>query len=52
MTELREKFIAANTPEQKPYIEGMSDIQMVGSAFNQCRSHIIVAADRIERERG
>jgi hypothetical protein len=24
--------------EQKPYIEGMSDIQMVGSAFNHCGS--------------
>jgi len=51
MSELREAFIAANTLEQKPHIEGMTDPQLVTSAFNHCGSHMIVAADRIAQSR-
>jgi hypothetical protein len=50
MSDLRAFSIAASTPEQKPYIQGMTDPQMVMSAFNHCGSHMIVAADRIKQE--
>ena len=54
MTELRTAYLAAVSPQQRPSIEGMTDAQMVGSAFNHCGSHLIVAADRIaeKREKG
>ena len=49
MSDLRAALIAANTPEQRPYIEEMTDPQMVMSAFSHCGSHMIVAAARIEQ---
>jgi hypothetical protein len=52
MVELRTAYLGAVSPQQRPGIEAMTEVQMVGSAFNHCGSHIIVAADRIERERG
>jgi hypothetical protein len=51
VVELRKAFIAANTPQQKKYIEEMTEKHMILSAFNHCNSHITVAADRIEREK-
>ena len=51
VVELRKAFIAANTPQQRKYIEGMTETQMILSAFNHCISHITVAADRIERKK-
>lgn len=50
IVELRKAFITANTPQQKKYIEGMTEKQMITMAFSHCSSHITVAADRIERE--
>jgi hypothetical protein len=50
IVELRKAFTAANTPQQKKYIEEMTEEQMITMAFSHCSSHITVAADRIERE--
>jgi hypothetical protein len=47
MTDLRKAYLAAVSPEQRKGIEEMTDTQMVGSAFNQCGSHLVVAADRL-----
>jgi hypothetical protein len=51
VVELRKAFIAANTPQQKKYIEEMTEKQMILSAFNHCSSHITMAADRIDRQK-
>jgi hypothetical protein len=50
IVELRKAYIDANTPEQKKYIEAMTETQMIATAFSHCSSHMTVAADRIERE--
>ena len=50
IVELRKAFIAANTPQQKPYIEGMTETQMITMAFSHAASHMIVAADRLEEK--
>jgi hypothetical protein len=50
IVELRKAYINANTPQQKKYIEGMTEKQMIIMAFSHCSSHITVAADRIENE--
>jgi hypothetical protein len=49
VVELRKVFIDANTPQQKKYIEGMTEKQMITMAFSHCSSHMCVAADRLER---
>jgi hypothetical protein len=46
-TDLRKAYLAAVSPEQRKGIEEMTDTQMVGSAFNHCGSHLVVAADRL-----
>ena len=51
IVELRKAYIAANTPQQKKYIEEMTEKQMISSAFNHCSSHTVVAADRVEKEK-
>ncbi|UWU83185.1 hypothetical protein N2605_27085 [Bradyrhizobium yuanmingense] len=50
IVELRKAFIAASTPEQKKYIEEMTERQLITMAFSHCASHMIAAADRLERE--
>jgi len=50
IVELRKAYIDANTPQQKKYIESMTEKQMMTMAFSHCSSHMTVAADRIERE--
>jgi hypothetical protein len=47
MTDLRKAYVAAVSPEQRKGVEEMTDTQMVGSAFNHCGSHLVVAADRL-----
>ncbi len=49
IVELKKAYIAANTPQQKKYIEGMTEKQMITMAFSHCASHMTVAADRLER---
>lgn len=44
--DLRRALIAANTPEQKKYIEGMTETQMITSAFNQCGSEVVAATEK------
>jgi len=46
MTDLRKAYVAAVSPEQREGVEEMTDTQMVGSAFNHCGSHLVVATDR------
>lgn len=50
VVELRKAFIDANTPQQKMYIMEMTEKQMITMAFSHCASHMVVAADRLERE--
>ncbi|WP_018320567.1 hypothetical protein [Bradyrhizobium sp. WSM2793] len=50
IVELRKAFIAASTTEQKKYIEGMTERQMITMAFSHCACHLIAAADRLERQ--
>lgn len=40
-------LMAAVTAEQRPGIEGMTDAQMVSSAFFFCGSHLVVAAAQL-----
>jgi hypothetical protein len=49
IVELKKAFIDANTPQQKKYIEEMSEKQMITMAFSHASSHMTVAADRLER---
>lgn len=49
ITDLRKALIAANTPEQKKYIEEMTEIQMISSAFHQCGSELVAATERLEK---
>jgi hypothetical protein len=52
IVELRKAYIDANTPQQKKYIEGMTEKQMITMAFSHCSSHMTVAANRIEKANG
>jgi hypothetical protein len=49
IVELRKAYIDAAPPQQEKYIEGMTETQMITSAFSHCSSHITVAADRLEK---
>jgi hypothetical protein len=44
--ELKKALLAWVSPEQRPGIEGMTEPQMISTAFNQCSSCLVVAADR------
>lgn len=44
--ELKKALLAWVSPEQRPGIEGMTEPQMISTAFNQCSSYLVVAADR------
>jgi hypothetical protein len=50
MTELRKALLAWVSPEQRAGIEGMTDPQMVSTAFYQCGSYLVVATDRLEEK--
>jgi hypothetical protein len=50
IVELRKAYIDANTPQQKRYIDAMTEKQMITMALSHCASHMTVAADRLERE--
>lgn len=50
VVELRKAFIDANTSQQTKYIKAMSEKQMITMALSHCASHMVVAADRLERE--
>jgi hypothetical protein len=47
MTDLRKAYVAAVSPGHRKGVEGMTDTQIVGSVFNHCGSHLVVAADRL-----
>jgi hypothetical protein len=51
MVDLRKALIAWVSPEQRPGIEGMTDPQMVSTAFYQCGSHLVVATDRLQERK-
>jgi hypothetical protein len=51
MADLRKALLAWVSPEQRPGIEGMTDPQMVSTAFYQCGSHVVVATDRLEEKK-
>lgn len=50
MADLRKALLAWVSPEQRPGIEGMTDPQMVSTAFFQCASFIVVATERLEEK--
>jgi hypothetical protein len=52
IVELRKAYIDANTPQQRKYIEGMTETQMITMAFSHCSSHMTVGADRLEKKNG
>jgi hypothetical protein len=52
IVELRKAFIDANTPQQKKYIEEMTEEQMITMAFSHCSSNMSVAAERVAKENG
>jgi hypothetical protein len=47
IVDLRKAFIAASTPQQKKYIEEMTEEQMITMAFSHCASNMTVAAERL-----
>lgn len=47
MADLRKALLAWASPEQRPSIEGMTEPQMVSTAFFQCASFIVVATERL-----
>jgi hypothetical protein len=47
MADLRRALLTWVSPEQEPGVEGMTDPQMVSTAFFQCASFIVVATDRL-----
>jgi hypothetical protein len=51
MADLRKALLAWVSPKQRPGIEGMTDPQMVSTAFYQCGSHLVVATDRLEEKK-
>jgi hypothetical protein len=50
MADLRKALLAWVSPEQRPGIEGMTDPQMVSTAFYQCGSYLVVATVRLEEK--
>lgn len=44
--DLKKALLAWASPQQRPGIEGMTEPQMITTAFNQCSSYLVVAADR------
>lgn len=51
MADLRKSLLAWVSPEQRPGIEGMTNPQMVSTAFYQCGSHLVVATVRLLGEK-
>jgi hypothetical protein len=51
MTDLRKALIAWVSPEQRPGVEGMSDRQMLSTAFYQCSSHLVVATAHLQEKK-
>jgi hypothetical protein len=50
MADLRRALLDWVSPAQRPGVEAMTDTQMVGTAFNQTGSHIVVATIKLEEE--
>ncbi|MBR0900769.1 hypothetical protein JQ616_37940 [Bradyrhizobium tropiciagri] len=44
--ELKKALLAWVSPEQRPGIEAMTEPQMISTAFNNCSSYLVVAADQ------
>jgi hypothetical protein len=46
MAELKKALLAWMPPKQRPGIEEMTEPQIISTAFNQCSSYLVVAADQ------
>jgi hypothetical protein len=44
--ELKKALITWVSPQQHPGVEGMTEPQMISTAFNNCSSYLVVAADQ------
>jgi hypothetical protein len=48
IADLKRALLAWSSPEQRPGIEGMTETQMISTAFNATGSFIVVAALKLE----